>query len=114
MSNLAEERILYLPLNSILNTYKSLFATNTPIVQPTYTQQSEILLRHSAFDTVLSSAPGAGQIAGGLSGYVLNGKVFVTSTSNRPVPVAVPTGARLNSTSGAVFGSHTRPRRRRG
>ena len=60
-SNLAEERILYLALNSIISKYKSLFATNTPIVQPTYTQDSQILTQHSTFATTLAGAPGAGR-----------------------------------------------------
>ena len=105
VSNLAEERILYLPLNSIINTYKSLFATNTPIVQPTYAQDSQILTQHTTFATTLAGAPGAGEVAAGITGYVLNGKVFVQSTTAGSVPVTAPTGARLNTTTGALFGS---------
>ena len=104
-SNLAEERILYLALNSIISKYKSLFATNTPIAQPTYTQDSQILTQHSTFATTLAGAPGAGEVAAGLTGYVLNGKVFVQSTSAMQVPVTTPTGARLTSTTGPLFGS---------
>ncbi len=104
VSNMAEDRILYLPLNSIINKYRSVFATNTPIVQPTYTAQSQILQRKQAFATVLAGTPGAGQVAPGISAYVLNGKVFVQSTSGGNVPLTVPNGARLTSASGPVFG----------
>ena len=104
-SNLAEERILYLPLNSIISKYKSLFATNTPIVQPTYTQDSQILTQQATFATTLAGTPGVGQVASGLSGYVLNGKVFVQSASGMQVPVTTPSGARLTSTTGPLFGS---------
>lgn len=104
-SNLTEERLLYLPLNAIITKYRSLFATNTPIVQPTYTQDSQILTQQAAFATTLAGTPGVGQVAAGLSAYVLNGKVFVQSASGMQVPVTTPSGARLVSTSGPLFGS---------
>jgi hypothetical protein len=105
VSNLAEEKILYLPLNSIITKYRSLFATNSPIVQPTYTQDAQILTQKAAFGTVLATTPGVGQIASGVSGFILNGKVTIQSTAGIQVPVTTPTGARLLNASGALYGS---------
>ncbi|MCU1458207.1 MAG: hypothetical protein JWL73_2299 [Actinomycetia bacterium] len=105
VSNLAEDRILYLPLTAIITKYKSVFATNTPIVQPTYTQDSQILTQKANFATTLAGSPAAGQVAAGVSAFVLNGKVFVQTTSGMPVPLTTPTGARLISSTGPVFGS---------
>jgi hypothetical protein len=103
-SNLAEERILYLPLNSIINRYRSTFATNTPIVQPTYTQMSQILTQQAAWTARLAGVATPQEAAPGISGYVLNGKVFVQGAAGTSVPVTVPTGARLVTLAGPVFG----------
>ena len=52
-------------LNAIINNYKSLFATNTPITQPGVHRDSQILTRKAAFATTLAGTAGVGEVAPG-------------------------------------------------
>ncbi|MCU1458351.1 MAG: hypothetical protein JWL73_2443, partial [Actinomycetia bacterium] len=105
VSNLAEEQILYSPLNSIITKYRSVFAPDTPIVQPTYSQDAQILSQQTAFAATLANTGGTGAVAAGLSAYVLDGNVTVETTTGMQVPLTAPIGSRLGNPTGPDFGN---------
>jgi hypothetical protein len=95
-SNLTGDRILYPALNEILKRYRADYAASAPLVQPTFTQDSQILSRQVAWKNLAD---------GTVTAYVLNGTVTIQSSSgNTDVPVTVPTGTRVGTSTGPTFG----------
>jgi hypothetical protein len=93
-SNIAEERIAYPVLNGILTKYKSEFAANAPIVNPTMTQGSTQLNNMAKYNADLA--------AGRITAYTLNDQLFVTTTAGSSVvPITVPNSGTLASNNGA-------------
>ncbi len=92
-SNLAEGRILYPVLDSVLSAQRSTFAPNTPIVNPRTREASLALDNQQAWGTVARQ----------VTAYVSNGIVTVTNGAG-PInaPLTLPTGSM--TTSGTAFG----------
>jgi hypothetical protein len=96
-SNLTGDRILYPLLETILSTYRTAFAANTPLVNQTLTQAAGELSRQTAWATHgMSASPD-------VTAYLEQGHVQITNSSGVAVPVTVPTGA---SVSGAALESY--------
>jgi hypothetical protein len=99
-SNVAEDRILYPVLESVLSQYRAAYADNTPLVQPTQSDAALVFIRANdwtSFRTDFTSA---------FSAYTLNGKLVVSTTkSSAQVPITAPTSTRVSTTNGALFGS---------
>jgi hypothetical protein len=100
-SNLAEDRILYPVLDSILAKYKSLFAASMPLVNLRLSDIGAQLGRDNAWKTALAN--------GTASGYIQNGTVTVTGPSTLAIPLTMPEGTKrvglLGSTTfGAAYG----------
>jgi hypothetical protein len=83
-SNLTEDRIGYPVLAGVLTQYRSLFATNTGLLNLELGQQGTVLDQASAWKTTSN--------AGVISAYTLGGTLYVTSstTGMSLVPVTVP------------------------
>ncbi|HEY7135452.1 MAG TPA: hypothetical protein VIB48_10315 [Acidimicrobiia bacterium] len=92
--NLTGDRILYPVLDSILGKYRGTFAANTPIVQPSFTDLTNVMINQKAWKNSGASA---------VTAYLLNGQVTIQSgdSASHAVPVTVPTGTTVN---GAAFG----------
>ncbi|HWE89984.1 MAG TPA: hypothetical protein VG317_11035 [Pseudonocardiaceae bacterium] len=93
-SNLAESRIIYPVLNSILATYHGEFAANTPIVSPRLSAAAQALRQQAQWASAMS----------GVSASEQGDLVTVTGPSTVHVPITVPTGTRVNSILGSSFG----------
>ena len=80
-------------LDSVLGTYRSLFDASAPIVQPTVTDLTKVLVDQQQWKTA----------KGNVSAYLQDGKVTVESSdgASHDVPVTVPAGSTVN---GAAFG----------
>ncbi len=95
-SNFAEDRIAYPALTGILNKYKSMFAANAPIVNPTMTAASAQLSNMTVYNADLA--------ANRITAYTLNGQVFLSTTAaSSTIPVTAPAGTTINPTG--AFGS---------
>src|SRR4051794_29643628 len=93
VSNLAEDRILYPLLNTILGRYRAAFSPNAPLVNLTETQAATVLQRQAVWSTSgLGATP---QVAA----YVQNGKVTITNSGTGPVPVTLPEGSTVTGTT---------------
>ncbi|GAA0811400.1 hypothetical protein [Spirilliplanes yamanashiensis] len=93
-SNLAEERILYPLLDSILGTYRSLLADNTPIVCARLADSGAELRRQARWADAVA--------AGTAHAYLQDGVVHVTAPDGVDVPLTVPEGSTVD---GAAFGT---------
>jgi hypothetical protein len=94
-SNLAEDRIIYPVLDEILRRYRSLFAANSPLVQPRMSESDALLARQAAWRA------GAAQV----TAYTLNGEVRVEAPFGLRVPVTVPEGTLQGTAAfGAAYG----------
>ncbi|HLL69634.1 MAG TPA: hypothetical protein VK453_28545 [Micromonosporaceae bacterium] len=87
-SNLAEDRLIYPLLDSILGSYRALFADNTPIVCERMSAAGTALHRQSAWSTAVR--------AGEASAYRQDGLVVVTAPAGVSAPVTVPEGSRVD------------------
>ncbi|MFJ5783547.1 hypothetical protein [Streptomyces hydrogenans] len=85
-SNLAEERLLYPVLDKVLGDYRTLFAANTPIVNPRQKDVGTELTRRDAWDAALA--------AGKVTAYRVGNTVTVKASSGVQVPVTAPEGTR--------------------
>ena len=96
-SNLAENRIIYPVLDSILTSYRGMFAGNAPIVNMRMSGIGEQMKRNAAWKTAAAN--------GSASGYVQDGVVTVDAPSGLDVPVTVPEGTHLGTGGSApLFG----------
>ncbi|MBM9621996.1 hypothetical protein [Streptomyces zhihengii] len=96
-SNLAEDRLLYPVLDTVLADYRALFADNTPLVSPRQREAGEEMQRRAAWRTALA--------AGTVTAYRIGDTVTVKAPPGVAAPVTVPEGTRrqhLLTTS--VFG----------
>ncbi|MGW0546338.1 hypothetical protein [Streptomyces altiplanensis] len=97
-SNLAEERILYPVLDKVLGDYRSLFADNTPVVNPRHRDAGSELARRAAWDEALAD--------GKVTAYRIGATVTVQSPQGTAAPVTAPEGTRRQLALGtAVFGT---------
>lgn len=99
-ANLAGERILYPVLDRMLATYRSIYAPNTPIVNPTMGASGTELTRQAAWRKV------RGSVSAVLDGQTLT--VTNRAGATATVPVTVPSGSRTVASTGApssAFGS---------
>lgn len=94
-SNLTNDRLIYPVLNNVLSQYKSVYASNTPIVNE----------RLSAAGAALHSQDLWAQNSGSVTGYVQGAAVTITGPSGTAVPVTAPSGTKVGSASGATFGA---------
>ncbi|MDH6119418.1 hypothetical protein ABH930_005592 [Kitasatospora sp. GAS204A] len=83
-SNFAEDQIAYPVLDSILGTYKNLYAANTPIVNLRESQIGTELQQRSAWNAAVA--------AGQVTGYRIGGTVTVQAPSGVRVEATMPTG----------------------
>ncbi|WP_254705541.1 hypothetical protein [Streptomyces vilmorinianum] len=97
-SNLAEERTLYPVLDRVLADYRTLFADNTPLVNPRQREVGTELNRRTAWDQALA--------AGKVTAYRVGTTVTVKAPSGVTAPVTAPEGTRKQLLLGtAVFGT---------
>lgn len=98
-SNLAEDRILYPVLDGILGEYRRLFAANTPLLNPKMKEIAAEMNRQRLYAEAVA--------AGRVSGYRIGNVVTVVNSGGSGVDISVtaPQGSRLNSASGALWGS---------
>jgi len=87
-SNLAEDRILYPVLEGILTGYRSVYASNTPLVTLSLSGQGRVLTRQAAWATA----------SAGVTGYLTSTgagstRLTITGAGGAQVPVTVPTGS---------------------
>ena len=95
-SNLSEDRLLYPVVDSILATYRSTFAANSPILNPSMQQASDALIQQRQWAAALKAKQ--------VSAYILGGKVKIQSSDVAlRVPLTLPNGS--TTSSGGVFGS---------
>ncbi|HEX3792078.1 MAG TPA: hypothetical protein VHW44_29720 [Pseudonocardiaceae bacterium] len=95
-SNLAEGRIIYPVLDSILATYRGEFAASTPIVSPRLSAAAQLLQQQDQWQAALT--------AGSVTATYQGGLVTVSGPASVQVPVTVPTNTRVNTSSGPIFG----------
>lgn len=97
-SNLAEERLLYPVLDKVLADYRTLFAANTPIVNPRQKDVGTELTRREAWDAALA--------AGKVTAYRIGTTVTVRAPSGVQVPLTAPEGTRKQLVLGTTaFGT---------
>lgn len=92
-ANIAEERILYPLLDSILGRYRSLLAANAPIVNPRLSAAGTVLKRQADWAAAVRD--------GTAGGHLQDGVVHVTAPAGLDVPLTVPPGSTRD---GAAFG----------
>jgi hypothetical protein len=83
-ANVAEGRILYPMLDSILGTYKAAFAANTPLVNQRMADNGAELARQSAWKAAVA--------ANKVTAYLQDGKVTVSAPNGLDVPLTLPNG----------------------
>lgn len=97
-SNFAEGQIAYPVLNSILNTYKGLYNSNTPLVSLSESSIGTELQKRSAWSTAVSN--------GQVTGYRIGNTVTVSAPSGVQVEATMPTGTTQHLLLGTgAFGS---------
>ncbi|GGM56202.1 hypothetical protein GCM10012275_29130 [Longimycelium tulufanense] len=96
-SNLAEERLLYPFLDSVLQEYRDVFAGNAPLVNPRHGEAGQMLLRQARWRAALTN--GSEIVA-----YQRGNLVTVRGPDGLEVPVTVPEGSWLTSPVAKVFG----------
>ena len=92
-ANIAEERILYPLLDSVLTRYRSLLADNAPIVNPRLSAAGAEMLRQDTWRAAVA-ADQAG-------GYLQDKQVHVVAASGVAVPITAVTGTLSD---GSAFG----------
>ncbi|WP_432834634.1 hypothetical protein [Dactylosporangium sp. CA-092794] len=104
-SNLAEDRILYPVLDSVLARYRATYTTATPVLNPKFAEVAQQNRRQAAWSAAVRART--------VEAYLLDGKVTVTNrgTAALDVPLTAPNGTKLVSASllgvevtGAAFG----------
>lgn len=96
-SNLAEDRLLYPVLDTVLADYRALYADNTPLVSPRQREAGEEMRRRAAWRAALAD--------GTVTAYRIGDTVTVKAPPGVAAPVTAPEGTRrqhLLTTS--VFG----------
>ncbi|GAB6902155.1 putative Ig domain-containing protein [Kineosporia succinea] len=97
VSNLTGPDYLGLQLmSSIISQYRSVFTTDTPLVNLSLKEASTVLSEQQAWARAGMGANPS------VTGYVQDGVVTVTSSGSTAAPVTVPAGTKVN---GAAFGS---------
>jgi hypothetical protein len=92
-SNLTEGRLLYPVLDRTLETYRALFASNTPIINPTMTEAGTELARHGAW----RSTDGAK-----VSAYIQDGRLFLSHSAGPQTSLRVPLTLPVASSGGSL------------
>ncbi|MBN0046786.1 hypothetical protein JS756_22275 [Streptomyces actuosus] len=92
-SNLAEDRIAYPVLDGVLNTYDSLFATDTPVVDLRMKDIGTELQRRAAWHTAVQNDQ--------VTAYRIGDTVTVQSPDGVAVPATMPDGT---TRAGSAFG----------
>lgn len=90
-SNLTEDRIAYPVLDSVLGSYKSIYAANTPIVNPRMADAGQTLLRQQTWASAKASVSAQ---ANGTTLTIRN-----NGTSKVDVPLTVPEGTTISTTT---------------
>ena len=90
-SNLTEDRIAYPVLSSILGSYRSIYATNTPIVNPKMADAGQTILRQQSWAAAKAS------VQAQVTGTTLT--VRNLGTTKVDVPVTVPEGTTITTTT---------------
>jgi hypothetical protein len=102
-SNLAEDRVLYPVLDSVLDRYQATFTAATPVVNPRFAEVALQHRRQAAWRSALAN----------VEAYTLDGKVTIVNRSSGAldIPVTVPSGTRTITlsllgieTTGAEYG----------
>lgn len=90
-SNLAGEAIVLPVLTDIVSGYKSTFATNTPIVNPTMTDAGTALQRQQAWGAAKSN----------VQSRIVGNTLVIKNTGSSAtwVPITVPEGSKIGSTT---------------
>jgi len=96
-SNLAEDRILYPVLNSILGQYRAEYANLAPVVEQTLAAEGQTLQQQSAWAAAVA--------AGTVSGYVQGSKVTISAPSGLYVPFTGPNGTENPGLLGGSLGA---------
>ncbi|MGF1428804.1 hypothetical protein [Kitasatospora sp. LaBMicrA B282] len=97
-SNFAEDQIAYPVLNSILGTYKGLYAANTPLVNLRESQIGAELQKRSAWNAAVA--------AGKVTAYRIGNNVTVQAPAGVQVEATMPTGTTQHMLLGSSpFGS---------
>jgi len=96
-SNLTGDRLGYALMNSVLSGYRSVYASNTPIVNQQLSADGAALNAQDIWAQTLS--------AGTVSGYIQGNTVTITGPSGTSVPVTVPNGTKIGTARGSAFGS---------
>jgi hypothetical protein len=94
-SNLAEGRVLYPLLDSMLARYRAAFADNAPIVSPSLADAGRVLQAQAAWRTA----------AGSVTAYIRDGVVTLIAADGLEVPLTVPDGTHIDSESGPLYGA---------
>jgi hypothetical protein len=92
-SNLTADRLAYSVMGGLLSAYRSVFASNTPVVNGRFSAAAEALNRQQIWAKILD--------AGTVSGYVQGNTLTLTGPAGTQVPVTVPDQTRLGT---GVFG----------
>ncbi|ORT60314.1 hypothetical protein [Streptomyces sp. CB03238] len=97
-SNLAEDRLLYPVLDKVLADYRSLFADNTPLINPRHRDAGTELARRAAWDKALAD--------GKVTAYRIGTTVTVRAPAGVTTPVTAPEGTRKQQLLGTTaFGT---------
>ncbi|MEU9334587.1 hypothetical protein AB0D49_15705 [Streptomyces sp. NPDC048290] len=85
-SNLAEDRILYPVLDTVLDDYRALFADNTPVQNLSQSAIGTEFQRRAAWRTAVDN--------GSVTAYRVGNKVTVTAPGGVKIPVTAPEGTQ--------------------
>jgi hypothetical protein len=86
-------------LSSILGQYRTVFTADTPLVNVSLAEASDVLTKQQDW---AASGMGANPA---VTGYLENGSVTVANSTGKPAPLTVPTGATVNGNSfGEAYG----------
>jgi hypothetical protein len=87
-SNLAEDRILYPVLDSVLTRYRATFTAATPVVNPTYSDVATLQARQGAWRTAVQAKT--------VEAYLQDGQVTVINHGSAAVdvPMTAPSGTQ--------------------
>ncbi|RJQ76306.1 hypothetical protein D5S17_18770 [Pseudonocardiaceae bacterium YIM PH 21723] len=95
VSNLAEDRIGYAPIEGVLSQYGTEHNANTPLLNPSLKEAGQAMQAAATWSSIKDS----------VTAYVQNGVVTIDAPAGATVPVTAPTGSKLNSASGPGFGA---------
>lgn len=91
-SNMAEERILYPLLDSILGAYRNMYADNSPLVNKRMRDNGAEMKRQNSWKS----------IQGGVTAYLQDGKVTISGVPSGTIPITMPEGTK--DTTGLLCG----------